>query len=93
MPRVLVVDDEEPIRNLLRKVLVRAGHEVHTASNAQAAIEICASPPCSDLVISDVVMPGIDGHELARRRAVKCPNSRFILMSAFDPGCEECPPR
>jgi DNA-binding NtrC family response regulator len=86
-----VVDDEEQIRNLLRRLLVVAGHEVHTASNAKSAAELCAPPACFDLVISDVVMPGIDGHELARQVAVRCPNSRVILMSAFDPGCDDCP--
>jgi two-component system cell cycle response regulator CpdR len=86
-----VVDDEEQIRNLLRKLLVLAGHEVHTASDAKAAVEICAPPACFDLVISDVVMPGMDGHELAREVAVRCPDSRVILMSAFDPGCDDCP--
>ena len=91
MPQVLVVDDEELVRKLLRKILVRAGHEVHTADSAQAAITRCAPPASFDVVISDVVMPGIDGHELARWFAVHCPKSRVILMSAMDPGCEFCP--
>ena len=91
MPRVLVVDDEEQVRNMLRIMLVRAGHEVHVASDAKTAIEICAPPACFDVVISDVVMPGIDGHGLARQVAVRCPQSRVILMSAFDPGCDDCP--
>ncbi|SPE40806.1 Response regulator receiver protein [Candidatus Sulfopaludibacter sp. SbA3] len=91
MPRVLVVDDEEQIRSMLQKILTRAGHDVCTASNAQAAIDICERPARFDLVISDVIMPGVDGHHLARWLAVRCPDSRVILMSAFDPGCDECP--
>ena len=91
MPRVLVVDDEGQIRGLLRKILIQAGHEVHTAPNAQRAIEMCSPPVSFDIVLADVVMPGIDGHELARRLAIQCPNSRVILMSGFDPGCAECP--
>jgi DNA-binding NtrC family response regulator len=90
MPRVLVVDDEEQIRNMLKRILIQAGHEVHTASNAKAAIEI-AQPDPFDVLISDVIMPGMDGHDLARWFASTCPKSRVILMSAFDPGCQECP--
>lgn len=91
MPRVLIVDDEQQIRHLLRTTLVHAGHEVHTADNALAAIALCVPPPSFDVVISDVVMPGMDGHELARWFAVHFPNCRVILMSAFDAGCDECP--
>jgi len=91
MPRVLVVDDEEPIRMLLRTVLVQAGHEVHTASNAPAAIRLCTPSASFDVVISDVVMPGMDGHELARWFAVQFPVSRVILMSGSDTGCDGCP--
>ena len=91
MPRVLVVDDEKQIRGLLSRILVQAGYEVHTAANAQAAIEMCAPPASFDVIVADVVMPGMDGHELARRVAIQSPNSRVILMSGFDPGCVECP--
>jgi DNA-binding NtrC family response regulator len=91
MPRVLVVDDEDQIRGLLQNILVRAGHEVHTANSVQAAIEMCGPPAPFDVVVTDVVMPGMDGHELARWLADRCPNMRVILMSGFDPGCEECP--
>ena len=91
LPRVLVVDHEEQIRNMVRTILTRAGHDVRTASTAQAAIAMCPSPSFFDLVISAAVLPEIDGHELARWFAVKCPNSRFVLMSGSDPGCDECP--
>ena len=89
--RVLVVDDEDQIRTMLGEILIRAGHDVHTASSAKAAIELCVPEVFFDLIISDVLMPGMDGHEFARWLAVQCPNSRVILMSAFDPGCDECP--
>ena len=93
MPRVLVVDDEEQIRHMLRKILTRAGHEVHTAGNVAEAIAACEPAGAFDVVISDIAMPGNDGHELARWLANQCPTSRVILMSGYDPGCDECPYR
>jgi DNA-binding response OmpR family regulator len=58
--RILVVDDDDDIRGLLRKLLERAGHEVFDAADGQAGLrELYAGSP--DLVILDVAMPGLDG--------------------------------
>ncbi len=89
--RILVVDDDERIRNLLRAALASAGYEVQTAPGPEEAIALSGASGCFDLVLSDVVMPGIDGHEMTRRMAVLCPGSRVVLLSGFDPGCEKCP--
>ena len=91
MPRILVVDDEESIRKMLCKILERAGHDVRSAGNVETAIAMSKSAPFFDVVVSDVDMPGADGHELARWFAVSCPSSRVILMSGFDRGCDGCP--
>jgi CheY-like chemotaxis protein len=66
MPRILVVDDEPDQRFLLRRIFERAGHEVIDASNGAAALQAARdSPP--DLVVTDVMMPIMDGAELIRR--------------------------
>src|SRR5246127_1833597 len=58
--RILVVDDDDDIRGLLRTLLERAGHEVLDASDGRAGLrELYAGSP--DLVILDVAMPGLDG--------------------------------
>jgi CheY-like chemotaxis protein len=88
---ILIVDDEPQISGLLSALLLRAGHEVRTARNPQAAIEMCTPPLCFDLVLSEVSLPVMDGHELARWITGRCPSSRTILMSASAQGCEECP--
>jgi PAS domain S-box-containing protein len=64
--RVLVVDDEHDVRELLRTLLEERGARVTTASHGAEALErIRQAPP--DLLVSDIGMPGEDGHELMRR--------------------------
>jgi cyclic di-GMP phosphodiesterase len=63
---ILVVDDLEPNREVLRKSLMREGYDVRTTCDGAAALEIVSlSPP--DVILSDVMMPGVDGFELCRR--------------------------
>src|SRR6266403_1436305 len=58
--RILVVDDDDDIRGLLRALLERAGHEVSAAADGRAGLrELYSGSP--DLIILDVTMPGLDG--------------------------------
>jgi len=64
--RVLVIDDEEDIRELVRTLLIRAGHEVSTAPDGRAGLRAFhAAPP--DLVVLDVAMPDLDGWQTLER--------------------------
>jgi CheY-like chemotaxis protein len=90
MSQILIVDDEPGIRALVSAALRAAGHHVETTGDPFEAIEWCRTSRF-DLVVSDVVMPDIDGHELARRIAPLCPRTRVALMSGLDPGCDNCP--
>lgn len=66
MARILVVDDEPDLRAIMRRLLQRVGHEVLEARNGEIAMELVGeSPP--DLVVTDLMMPVMDGHELIRR--------------------------
>jgi DNA-binding NtrC family response regulator len=92
MARILIVDDEAGIRELLAQFLPQDGHSVQTAGSGFEAMWTCAAQPF-DLVISDVVMPGMDGHHLARWLALNHPATQMALMTGYDVGCQEegCP--
>lgn len=64
--RVLLVDDEETIRDGLAPFLGRSGFEVTTAADGRAALDALAGGAV-DIVVSDILMPGMDGRELVRR--------------------------
>ena len=82
--RVLVVDDDEGVREYVEAVLARQGLQVATASSGEEALEqVQRSPP--DLVTLDVVLPGIDGLETLRRLKRAHPDMPVILLSAHAP--------
>jgi len=79
-PRLLVVDDVEDNRNLLRRRLTRLGYEVMEAEDGAKALAMCATYPF-DLVLLDIMMPGIDGIEVLKRlRDVHSDASLPIIM-------------
>lgn len=84
---ILCVDDEENPLTLRSLVLQRAGYEVLTASSANQALEILSSSKV-DLVLSDLLMPGKTGTELAREIKTNTPSLPVILIS----GVNEIPP-
>ncbi len=90
MPKILVVDDEPAVLKFVRMIFVRAGYEVETADGAEAAMEACKAMTF-DVLLTDVRMPGMNGHELARWVAVNYPATRTVLMSGFDLHCQKCP--
>lgn len=63
MARVLVAEDDEDLRDMIRFKLSRAGHDVTVAPDGAAALDAAATQP-PDLCIVDVMMPGMDGFEL-----------------------------
>jgi DNA-binding response OmpR family regulator len=76
-PRILVVDDEQPIRDLVRGYLEREGHEVLEAADGPAAVAAFeAQEP--DLVVLDVMLPGFDGLEVCRR--LRASSDAYVLM-------------
>jgi len=88
--RILIVDDERAIRDLLALSFRTAGYEVKTAANAVEAMALCETE-AFEALLSDVMMPGMDGHELAQWMAARFPCTRTVLMTGFDDGCPGCP--
>jgi CheY-like chemotaxis protein len=79
---ILLVEDEDSVRAVVRGILDRHGYEVIAASSAEDALSILeAQSPRVDLLLTDVVMPGRDGHELAERVRAMRPNARVLFMS------------
>jgi CheY-like chemotaxis protein len=64
---ILVVDDEPSVRFLLRLILEKAGHEVVEAPHGAAALELISPERLPDLVMTDLMMPVLDGEELIGR--------------------------
>jgi len=80
--RFLIVDDEDPIRDLLAEMLVEQGHEVHTASGGKEGLEIFkARRP--DLVITDLGMPEVSGWDVATGVKALSPTTSVILMTGW----------
>lgn len=86
---VLVVEDEASVRDVTARILRRLGYQVLTASEAGQARRLLADAEVStpDLILTDVMMPGMTGPELAERVAVDFPEMRVLFMSGY-PGDE-----
>jgi two-component system cell cycle sensor histidine kinase/response regulator CckA len=82
---VLVVDDEPDILRLVETVLTRAGHKVVTASNGERAIEkVRKMSSAPDLLLTDVVMPGLSGPMIAEQLREQFPTLKILFISAFE---------
>jgi len=88
-PRILIVDDEAAIRSRLSVAFARAGYEVRTAADALQAMALCASESF-DAMLSDVVMPMMDGHDLVQWVVRNYPKIRCVLMTAVGVDCQDC---
>jgi CheY-like chemotaxis protein len=81
---VLVVDDDPAVLEVAARVLERAGYRVLEAANGLEATRVArAHAGRLDLVLTDVVMPGMNGRELGERLARDHPGTRVLYMSAY----------
>jgi PAS domain S-box-containing protein len=85
---ILLVEDEAPLRRLIREVLTGSGYAVVEAADGEEAMRAISARDGEqapiDLVLSDVVMPGMSGHQLAMSVRARWPAARVLLMSGYD---------
>ncbi|HWT46738.1 MAG TPA: sigma-54 dependent transcriptional regulator, partial [Vicinamibacterales bacterium] len=80
--RILIVDDERSMREMLAILLRREGHDVATAESGRTAIDLIASRPF-DVVVSDARMPDVDGLEVLRQARAANPSVIAIMVTAY----------
>jgi len=82
---VLVVDDEAAIRDVAHRVLTRAGYRVVTAANGPEALDLLGDPGLHvDVLLADVVMPGMTANVFAAEAQARCPGLRVLFMSGYE---------
>lgn len=80
MGSILIIDDEQDIRDALQMVLESVGHDVKLVSNGDDAVELQRREP-ADLIITDIIMPGKDGVDTIREIRQEFPGTRIIAIS------------
>jgi CheY-like chemotaxis protein len=83
-PKVLVVDDEPEIRKLVTAMLARNGYRVLSADSGENALRLFKSNPDTDLLLTDVVSPGMSGPMIADQISALKPNIKVLFMSGYD---------
>jgi CheY-like chemotaxis protein len=89
MATVLLVDDEKPVRTALRKILERGGLTVREADSGREALDVVADNPEISAVVSDFIMPELDGLDFYDALVARSPHLRdrvvFLTGAARDP--------
>ncbi|MEJ2657360.1 MAG: response regulator [Desulfobacterales bacterium] len=80
MATILIIDDDEQFRTMLRQLIERNGHEVKEASEGKEGIKVYRESP-TDLIITDLIMPGKDGIETIQELKKDFPDIKIIAIS------------
>ena len=80
MAQILVIEDDEQIRGLIKEVLEDSGHDVVESSDGEEGLKKFSLNPNS-LVITDILMPGMEGLETIRNLRTEAPNAKIIAIS------------
>lgn len=82
MAHILLAEDDDSLRAFLTSSLTRAGHKVESYGDGDSAWEALGKSTF-DLLLTDIVMPGLDGIELARRGAEADPGMKIVFITGF----------
>jgi CheY-like chemotaxis protein len=81
--RVLVIDDEAPVRRFVARVLEQPGYDVHMAADAAQALTLAETAGPFDILVTDLAMPDIQGDELARQLRARSPDLKILYLTGF----------
>ena len=83
--RLLVVDDEPPVLNLVKRILSTDNYEIRSAESGPVAVRLLDEPgfPGIDLLVTDLMMPGMNGRELAAIVRSRYPSTRVLYQTGF----------
>jgi two-component system cell cycle response regulator CpdR len=81
MPRILLAEDDDSLRGFLTRALERAGFDVTACADGEEAVAVLDQ--AWDLLLTDIVMPGMDGIEVARLAAARNPGLRIMFITGF----------
>jgi len=79
---ILIIEDEETLRESLKRVLLKEGYDVQAVDNAEEALPLIAEKWC-DLIITDIILPGQSGLECLKKCQQKNPDLIVIIMTAY----------
>jgi two-component system cell cycle sensor histidine kinase/response regulator CckA len=81
--RILVVEDEVSVRSIIVRLLTKVGFDVSSAENAEEAFGYIDDGESFDLVITDIVMPGMSGIQMSEVWKERLPDQRFLFISGY----------
>jgi two-component system cell cycle response regulator CpdR len=82
MARIVLAEDDSSMRSFLTTALERAGHQVYPCENGEKALAAVGTKRY-DLLLSDIVMPGMDGITLARHAVQEAPDTKIMFITGF----------
>jgi CheY-like chemotaxis protein len=83
---ILYVEDDALVSLATRDLLEEAGYVIHTAPDAMQALRVLDEHPEIDLMVTDIGLPGMDGHELAAQARRRRPDLKVLFLSGYDRG-------
>jgi two-component system cell cycle response regulator CpdR len=93
MAKILLADDDDAMRQFLTLALEKAGHTVAPAADGLAAFQMLTSADAPfDLLLTDIVMPGMDGMELSHKARQKFPDLKIMFITGFAAIAMNAPP-
>jgi two-component system, cell cycle response regulator CpdR len=83
MVRILLAEDDDVMREYLARALTRSGYAVESVDRGTAALALIKAGEVFDLLLTDIVMPEMDGIELAQKAAIEAPGLRVMFITGF----------